>query len=86
MGIFYRSSQTGKNAPGEVHLTLMCENTPPAMKWDKDNGNDLAWQLLHLHQYAEPCTGDEPVVLSFGKVGTLKDIRSSHRHDYYILE
>ncbi len=56
------------------------------MKWDKDNGNDLAWQLLHLHQYAEPCTGDEPVVLSFGKVGTLKDIRSSHRHDYYILE
>lgn len=52
MGIFYWNNQTRQNPADEIRLTLMCENTPPEMKWDKDNGNELARQLLHLHRKA----------------------------------
>ncbi len=50
--LYQRNSQTGKNAPDDVHITLMCENTPPDMKWDQRNGNEVAQQLLSLHQIA----------------------------------
>lgn len=52
MGIFYGFQLTQKEEKNKIHLTLMCENTPPEMKWDKENGNKLAQQLLNLHQKA----------------------------------
>jgi len=52
MGIFYWNNQNQQKPQDTILLTLMCENTPPEMKWDKDNGDELAQQLLQLHQKA----------------------------------